>query len=189
MRFILASASPARKQILEQLGVTFDVVPSDFDESSVAEPDPYKLCELLAMEKAEVVAQEHPDAVIIAADSFFVVDGRQVGKPRDRDDAAAIIRSFAGGTFDGLSSVAIARKATGEFFGGTEIVRVTFRDLLEEDIERYVEQEDVWKGKAGALTFEHPASLAIISYVHGDPSAIWGLPVTLLQSLLVKLRT
>ena len=87
-RIILASASPRRRELLATLGLAFEVVPSDVDES-IEERDPRAGAELLARRKAEVVAAEHPDALVIGSDTIVALDGHMLGKPEDAEEARA----------------------------------------------------------------------------------------------------
>src|SRR3989339_1196720 len=97
-RIILASGSKRRQEILEKLGVEFEIAESGYDESKIVCDDPVELVEELAIQKALSVAKQYPDAIIIGGDTVVYLAGEIVGKPVDKKDAERIIRLLSGTT-------------------------------------------------------------------------------------------
>ena len=138
MNFILASASPRRREMLQHLGLDFCVVCADADESS-EEKDGQKLVELLATRKATAVLERlyeqgalTPDTVILAADTVVVSpEGEILGKPRDKDDARRMLRALSGNTHRVISGICVI--ADGRTVAASEVTEVTF-DVLSDAI-------------------------------------------------------
>ena len=148
-KFILASRSPQRKTILEDLGIEFTVIPSSFDESSIHEQDPPKRALILAEKKAIEVARKHPDQWIIGVDTLVVSeDGQLLEKPIDEEDARRMLKLHSGNTSTVHSAICLCRvilrrasasaKATADTQDDTSNIekhtdlstaRVTFKDL------------------------------------------------------------
>ena len=185
MNYILASKSPRRKEILENLGVEFEIVTADVDESS-DERDPARLVELLSLRKGEEVrkrllqeGRDLSDTIIISSDTVVAVDGEILGKPRDAEDACRMLRLLSGRTHTVISGIALI----GADVRGVshEVTEVTFDALCESEISRYVEQTQPYD-KAGAYAIQGLASL-FISGIHGCYFNVVGLPVHRLNTL------
>jgi len=179
-RLLLASGSPRRREILASLGVTFDVKSADVDESLLPGESAPDAAERLAREKAAAVASDERGAVVVAADTIVVVDGEAFGKPRDRAEAAAMLRRLQGRRHDVVTGVAVA--ANGALFSGRETTAVFFAPMSDREIDAYVatgEPDD----KAGAYAVQGIGGL-FVERVEGSPSNVVGLPVRLLGRLL-----
>ena len=178
---ILASASPRRRELLRLVGIDHVVVPADIDESYVSGESPSAHAERLAREKAKAV--HRPDAVVIGSDTIVVVDGDVLGKPRDRDQAAAMLRRLSGRAHVVMTGVAVAwadRAAS-----AVEQVGVTFRILDDREIERYIETGEPMD-KAGAYGIQGYGA-TIVDRVDGDYFAVMGLPLNRLVRLCREL--
>ena len=179
-RLLLASGSPRRREILASLGVTFDVKSADVDESLLPGESAPDAAERLAREKAAAVASDERGAVVVAADTIVVVNGEAFGKPRDRVEAAAMLRRLQGRRHDVVTGVAVA--ANGALFSGRETTAVFFAPMSDREIDAYVamgEPDD----KAGAYAVQGIGGL-FVERVEGSPSNVVGLPVRLLGRLL-----
>ena len=184
-KLILASQSPRRREILENLGVSFEVITSDADESS-AERDPRRLVEELSFRKAAAVRDALLDAgkdlsntVILASDTVVAVDGLILGKPRDEDDAKAMLSRLSGRRHEvisGLSLIGCGKSGTAH-----EVTEVEFDVMDEPTILRYIRTANPYD-KAGAYAIQGLAS-AWIRGIHGCYFNVVGLPVHRLQSL------
>ena len=184
-RFILASKSPRRKEILESMGMQFEIVVADTDESS-DETDPRALVELLSRRKAEAVhellrtdGRDLTNTVIIASDTVVAVDGQILGKPSDREEALRMLRMLSGREHEVVSGVCLL--GNGQIGSAYEVTRVVFDELDETTIERYVAQSNPYD-KAGAYAIQGSAS-AFISGIHGCYFNVVGLPVHRLHTL------
>ena len=179
MKYILASKSPRRREILEMLGVKFEIVVADTDESSDI-TDPYKLVEELSLRKGiavrdELIAKGYDlsDTVIISADTIVAIDGEILGKPRDEEDACRMLRLYSGREHEVVSGICLI----GANMQGVthEVTKVTFDEMDEETVQSYVRTAKPYD-KAGAYAIQGLAS-AYISGIVGDYFNVVGLPV------------
>lgn len=188
MKFILASASPRRREILTHLGLDFAVRVADADERG-DETDAERLVELLAAKKARAVrdAMESdgtlsPDTVILAADTVVVSPaGMIMGKPRDASDAKRMLRELSGNTHRVVSGIAVLA-SDGRMATAHETTEVTFAPLSDEIIARYVASGEPMD-KAGAYGIQDTAALWIEG-IRGDYFNVVGLPVHRLEQTL-----
>jgi septum formation protein len=179
-RVILASQSPRRRELLTLIGIAHEVRPADVDESVHQDEAPVPHCERLARAKAHTLAVQHPDAVVIGSDTIVVIDGDILGKPRDRDDAIAMVTRLSGRTHTVFTAVAVAHG--GETQSGVESVSVTFRALDAAQIAAYVETGEPMD-KAGAYGIQGFGA-TIVERIDGDYFAVMGLPLGRLIGLL-----
>jgi nucleoside triphosphate pyrophosphatase len=179
---VLASSSPRRRELLGLIGVSHTIVPADIDETLLPGESPHPHAERLAREKAMAVATREPNAVVIAADTIVVVDGEILGKPRDERDAAAMLRRLAGRSHVVLTAVAVAR--AGAVVSDVESVVVTFRDLSDADIARYIATREPMD-KAGAYGIQGFGA-TIVTRVEGDYFAVMGLALGLMVRLMAR---
>ena len=175
---VLASASPRRRELLALLGLAFDVAPADVDESWRNGEAPAVHAERLAREKA--TAARRADSVTIAADTIVVVDGDILGKPRDRAEAAAMLRRLGGR--EHVVHTAIAVAFGGRLVSGVEATRVWFRTLAEPTIEAYVATGEPLD-KAGAYGIQGFGAV-LVERIEGDYFTVMGLGLARLVDLL-----
>ena len=173
-RFILASASPRRKQLLEQAGYAFEIVVSDADESLPAGITPEKAVQLNAARKAQVVAENNPGAVVLGCDTVVAIDGEILGKPQDEAEAKAMLRRLSGNTHTVYSGVCITdgKKET-VFAVATD---VTFYALSEATIDAYAATGEPMD-KAGAYGIQG-LGCVLVREISGDYSNVVGLPLS-----------
>jgi septum formation protein len=181
-RVILASASPRRRQLLLLVGIDHEVRPADVDESLLPGEPPDAHAERLARAKAHAVAEREPDAVVIAADTIVVVDGDVLGKPRDAQDARAMLRRLSGRTHTVLTAVAVALAARTE--SAVESVAVTFRSLRDDEIDAYIATGEPMD-KAGAYGIQGYGA-TIVERVDGDYFSVMGLGLRRLVELMAR---
>lgn len=184
-RIILASGSPRRKEILELLGLTFEVVDSGYDEEIIKTDDPVELVEELALQKALKVAKQYPDVIVIGGDTTVYVMGEVVGKPKDKKDAERIMRLLSGTEHLVVSGVAVVNSLTGEQVVGHEKGWVRFKTLTKEEIAKYVESL-IWRGFAGGYALQGAAA-PFVTEQTGSLSAIVGMPIVLTADLLEQM--
>ena len=184
MRYILASASPRRKEILENLGLKFSVITSDADESSDI-TDPEALTKELAKRKGLAVYElllkkgELTDTVIISADTVVYCDGEILGKPHDKNDAERMIRMLSGKAHTVTSGVALIYN--GKAYSCAATTRVFFDELDEDFINNYINSAEPYD-KAGAYAIQGKAA-PVISKIDGCYFNVVGLPVNCLCRL------
>ena len=171
--------------MLELLGLEFSVVESGYDEDKIKTDDPVELVEELALQKALEVGKKYDDALIIGGDTTVYVKGELVGKPIDKKDAERIIRLLSGTTHLVITGVAVVNSLTGDSVVGHEEGWVRFREITNEEIEKYVDS-DVWRGFAGGYAIQGAAA-PFVSEQTGSLSAIIGFPITLVTDLLEQM--
>ena len=179
MKFILASKSPRRREILQNLGVPFDVVTAETDESS-NEKNPERLVEELSLRKGLAVrdlllteGRELSDTVIISSDTVVAVDGEILGKPHDVEDAVRMLRLLSGREHEVISGISLI--GCGKQVVSHDVTRVRFAPLTEENIAFYLRSSEPFD-KAGAYAIQGLASMWIEGIV-GCYFNVVGLPV------------
>ena len=185
MKLILASQSPRRREILETLGLQFEIMVSDVDETS-DERDPRALVEELSRRKGEAVWQTleqtgraDGETVVISSDTVVSVDGKILGKPHDAEEARTMLRLLSGRTHEVVSGVCLIGR--GRCGVSHEVTRVCFDELDGETINRYIRTCSPYD-KAGAYAIQGVAS-AYIRGIEGCYFNVVGLPVHRMNTL------
>ena len=181
-RLILASQSPRRAELLARLGLDFEILPADIDESYLGHEMPADHAERLAREKAIVVARRHPDALVIGSDTIVLIDGDVLGKPRDAAEAVHMLKRLADREHFVYTAAAVAWGT--RIHSAVEPVRVRFRPLSDRECEEYVATGEPMD-KAGAYGIQGFGS-ALVESIDGDYFAVMGLPVVRTLDLLRK---
>jgi septum formation protein len=174
---ILASRSPQRRQILQQLGVRFEVVVPEVEE--IEDGDPRELVVENARRKARAVHGE----LVLGVDTTVVVDGRSYGKPADRDEATRFLRMLSGREHEVWSGIVVKRNTTEH--AGARCTRVRFR-TIEEPLLRWYLDSGEWQGRAGGYAIQGRGA-ALVEAVDGDFWNVVGLPVPELVRLAPEL--
>ena len=182
MKLILASASPRRAELLTSAGFVFTVVPADVDETPYPDEEAAPYAIRVAREKVRAGAQKFrdPDSVILAADTVVVADGRILGKPADRANAAAMLRVLSGTTHEVHTAVVVRRDA--QEWSQLDTTRVRFLPLTEPEIDWYVATGEP-EGKAGAYGIQGRAA-RFVERIEGSWSNVVGLPIATVNRLL-----
>ena len=175
MKIILASKSPRRREILETMGVEFETDVADVDESVSDTLSPVEaVCEI-SKRKAKKVAERHADdEIVISADTVVVIDGKIIGKPKDKEDAFNIIKSLSGRTHEVYTGFTVCGK--GRTKTDFEVTKVHFKELCDDDIRRYVATGEPMD-KAGAYGIQQKGNL-FVEYIHGDYYNVVGCPIS-----------
>ena len=179
---ILASSSPRRKALLEQIGLEFTVEPSRYEEDMTITAEPKTLARILARGKAFDVAQRHDSGLVIGADTFLSYENKVIGKPKDPAEAVSMLEHLAGRTHSVITGVAVIDAATEQEELRAVETLVTFRDLSQEEIVDYVATGEPLD-KAGAYGAQGRGAL-IIEKIEGDYFNVVGLPVATLAEML-----
>ncbi len=181
-RFLLASASPQRKTLLEGLGVQFDVIPSTVDEEAHVESDPVERARALASMKAKDVASKEGEGKwVIGCDTLVVAaDGTVLEKPVDEQDARRMIELQSGKTSWVHSGISLISPEGKEWLDVSSS-SVTFRSLSKTDVDWWIER-GLWKGRSGSFQIDGLGQL-MIAKIEGDWTSIVGFPVYMFGEL------
>jgi len=183
MRLILASASPRRRQLMAEYGYEFAVQPSDVTEMTPPHLTVSEVTLYNARQKAEAVAQAHPDSVVIGVDTLVSLEGDILGKPRDLEDAFAMLQRLNGRIHEVYSGVWIVRLATATTRALVEVSRVKFRTFDEAAIRGYMERIHPLD-KAGAYAAQDESADGIVERIEGSRTNVVGLPMEALAKML-----
>jgi septum formation protein len=188
---VLASASPRRQELLRNAGIAFTVQPADINETPLAGESPRDCAERLAREKALAVFQGRAGDCVLGADTIVVVDGAILGKPREADDAARMLRMLSGRTHAVITGVCVVNpvaRGQGSVASKTDLLTasettlVTVCELSDKEIRDYVATGEPMD-KAGGYAIQGIAS-RWIPRIEGDYSNVVGLPVALVYRML-----
>jgi septum formation protein len=178
---ILASRSPRRIELLQQITPDFQVIPSSVEEIMQPDRTPEENAIALAQAKAEEVARQHAGHLVIGADTIVVLDGEIIGKPEDKEDAHRILKRLSGREHQVITGVAVINSRPVQ---AATISRVTIKSLSDETIETYIATGEPMD-KAGAYAIQGKGASLVESY-SGSFSNIVGLPMETLKVLLRK---
>ena len=173
---ILASTSRYRRELLGRLCLPFDVVSPEVDEAALPEETPAPLATRLALAKARAVAALHPGAVVIGSDQVCDLGGQALGKPGNHANATRQLRQLSGRTAAFHTAVAVLRANSGFEQAALVTVRVRFRELSDQDIDRYLQLEQPYDC-AGSAKCETLGITVLDSIESDDPTALIGLPL------------
>ena len=179
MNFILASASPRRKELLSLFHIPFEIRIADIDETMDSRKNPYDEVGRVSRMKALAIGGQADDTVI-AADTIVVCEGKVLGKPHDEEEAVSMLRLLSGRDHQVMTGVTVVRGERTETF--TEVTDLHFRELTEKEIAAYVASGEPMD-KAGSYGIQGGAALFCTRMV-GDYYNVVGLPVCRLGMVL-----
>ncbi|TAL48865.1 MAG: septum formation inhibitor Maf [Methylovulum sp.] len=181
-QLILASASPRRQELLDQIQVNYTVYPVDIDETPLPGEAPLAYVQRLAAGKSAACAAQLGGGIpILAADTAVVLDTLIIGKPKDKDDALAILRLLSGKTHQVYTAISLRGREHGQAVSVTE---VTFRPLTEREIDAYWQTGEP-QDKAGSYAIQGRGGLFVAS-IAGSFSGVVGLPLFETGQLLAE---
>jgi len=185
-KIILASGSKQRKLLFETLGIEFEIIPADIDEKAVPYTDLKSRAENIARAKAEAVAKDHPDAIIIAADTYVVKDGKALEKPQGLDEAEEMITDLSGDQSVAYSGYCYLDKHSNINESGVSETITKFRELSPQFIKHYVNNNQVQDWSA-AFSPAYHQGMALIDSIEGSfTSFTHGLPLEIIVPFLQK---
>ena len=176
----LASSSPRRSELLKQAGFEFTVESANVSESVLRGTPPMQIVEQLSARKAEAIAKLHPSDTILAADTIVVLKGRILGKPKDEENAKAILKFLSGNVHQVYTGYTVIRGK--KFVCGHEVTSVEFFSLTPKEIDDYVATGDPMD-KAGAYGIQGKGAL-FVKRINGDFYNVMGLPIAKISRLL-----
>lgn len=171
-RLILASGSPRRKELLEELGYEFDVITSDAEEVHRSDISLTELCELNAQIKTRAVAKSYPDAVVLGGDTLVYIDEEPLGKPKSAQEAVEMLERLSGRVHQVCSGMCLIEGDREQPFH--EVTDVVFKQIDSETIREYMKRVNVMD-KAGSYAVQEHGEM-IVDRVEGDVSNVVGLP-------------
>lgn len=180
MRYILASKSPRRKELLSEIIPTFEIITGEADETLPDNVHPREGVEILAIRKGEGVARDNPDAVVISSDTLVELRGIPLGKPINSSDAIRMLTDLSGRAHNVHTGVAI--HYNGRVFSGVASTAVHFRNMTEEEIIYYVASGDPMD-KAGSYGIQSGGG-KFVEKIEGDYDTVVGLSLNLVKKLL-----
>jgi len=179
---ILASASPRRKELLKKTGLKFKVEPSNYEENISSGLEPHELARWLSLEKSKLVARNHRKALVIAADTFIVFEGKVLGKPPTETEAKKMLETISGRQHSVITGFTIIDTETNKALSKSVETKVYIRKLTSKEIEAYVKSKEPLD-KAGAYAIQGLGSV-IVEKIEGDYFNVIGLPLSALAESL-----
>lgn len=182
---VLASTSIYRSELLSTLQIPFQIAPPNVDETPLSGEDAKQTSTRLSQLKAQAVAPNHPDALIIGSDQVALLDGQQLGKPLTHDNAVRQLRAMRGKTVVFYTALTLLNAVDGSMQTDLSETHVSFRQLGDDEIERYLIKEQPYHCAGSAKS--EGLGIALISNIMGDdPNALIGLPLISLVTMLKK---
>ena len=182
MEIILASASPRRKEILQNTKLKFEIQKSDIEEVILGNESPESMVVRLAYEKAFDVAKRNTDRLVIGADTIVALDNEVLGKPKDQNEAYQMIKRLSNKTHKVITGISLINLKENKIIKDYVVSFVTFKDLSEDSIKDYINTNESLD-KAGAYGIQGYGAL-LVKNIQGDYFNIVGLPISRLSDLL-----
>jgi septum formation protein len=185
MRIVLASKSPRRREILDNIGVEFDIVESNADEVFDPCMGPCDIVKHLALIKAQSAAQDIKyDALVIGADTIVYADSIVMGKPENEEQSFEMLKKLSGKWHNVYSGICVKDTSSGTYYDDYDVTAVKIKHLSDEDIHRYINTKEPLD-KAGSYAIQGIGSL-IVERIDGCYFNVVGLPVFKLSCIMEK---
>ncbi|MHC5075863.1 MAG: Maf family protein [Planctomycetota bacterium] len=186
-RLILASSSPRRKELLQEAGYKFTVKMPNVDEAAFAKANftPVEHAEQLALAKANSIAEDCPDALIIGADTVVDLKGQVIGKPKDTEDARRILKKLSASAHKVITGLALICSSNNIKIVKSEITTIYPRKMTDNQINKVI-KSGVWQNKSGACSIEDFGEF--VEKTEGSLTNVMGLPMELLQKTLKEIK-
>ncbi|MDP3025945.1 MAG: nucleoside triphosphate pyrophosphatase [candidate division Zixibacteria bacterium] len=185
-RFILASSSPRRIDILKKAGIDFEVIfPENIEERNISS-DPVSHVLELSKKKAESIAKRVIDSLILGADTIVVLNGEILGKPRDSEEAFKMLKKLSGKEHLVYTGISLVDKKEEKTLSGYQLTKVKFNQLKDKEIKDYIDTGEPLD-KAGAYGIQGMGNF-LVEKIEGDLDNVIGLPLRKLEELLIKIR-
>jgi len=183
MKLVLASTSPYRRELLSRLGVPFETTAPDVDETPLPGELPDATAQRLSLLKAQAVAERYPDALIIGSDQVALLEGRQLGKPGNFENAVAQLQAMRGKALEFHTALTLLNARTGRAQTAVVPVRLVMREYTDAQIEAYLQKDQPYNC-CGSAKSESLGIALIARYETEDPNALVGLPLIKLTEML-----
>jgi septum formation protein len=186
-RFILASSSPRRVEILKKAKIDFEVMsPENIKENNIS-TDPVSHVLELSRKKAESVSQKVKDGLILGSDTIVVLNGEILGKPRDQEDAFRILKKLSGKEHKVYTGITLSDKRNGKILSDYQLTKVRFNQLKDKEIKDYIKTGEPLD-KAGAYGIQGRGNF-LVEEIDGDLDNVIGLPMKKLKELILKIKS
>lgn len=179
MKLILASKSARRRQMFDSLGLSYEAITTDVDESYKGHIPPARLVEMLSLRKAEAIKASLDD-IVIASDTVVSLNNRIFGKPRDRQEAYEMIKTLSGSIHKVYSGYAILKGDAR--LSGAVCTKVKFRELTEKEINEYIDTDEPYD-KAGGYGIQENGGF-FVAAINGDFNNVVGMPLSTIESVM-----
>ncbi len=184
---VLASASPRRRDLIAQLGLSVDILPANIDESIFDGLPPRETALALAKAKAALIARRRPDALVIGADTVVAQGERMFGKPQDPVEARSMLTTLSGAMHSVWTGLAVMDGADGRIESDATETKVFFKSIPEPALAAYIHSPEPYD-KAGAYGIQGDAG-QFVDHIEGDYFNVVGLPLKALVTLLRRFKT
>ncbi|NQV12273.1 septum formation inhibitor Maf [Candidatus Uhrbacteria bacterium] len=179
---ILGSTSPRRKALLELINLPFEVMASEYEEDMTLDMPPAELVQFLSKGKADSIAKNVKDGIVITADTIVALNGKVMGKPKSDEEAKQMLQELSGNTHEVMTGLTLIDAQSGRSLSRANISKVTFKDIPEHEIDAYIASGNT-RNRAGAYGIQDLGSL-FISGIEGDYYGIMGMPLYELMEML-----
>lgn len=182
-KIVLASASPRRKDLLNQIGLKFDIIVSDIEEKVDANLSPESVVESLAYQKAQAISKDiKEDCLVIGSDTVVVIDEIILGKPKDSQDAFNMLKMLSGKTHKVITGVCMIDVISNKYLLQHDISHIKFRDISDNEIDAYIKTQEPF-GKAGSYAVQGMSAI-FVEKIEGSYTNIVGLPLYIIDNML-----
>jgi septum formation protein len=181
-KIILASASPRRKELLEKIGLKFEVEPSNHEEAIPSGVEPHEFAQKISLKKAKVIASKHENAIVIAADTFIVFGNQIMGKPHTETEARKMLEAINGQSHYVITGFSILDAGRNKTLSRSVETKVSLKTLTPAEIDAYVKSKEPLD-KAGAYAIQGLGAV-IVERIEGDYYNVMGLPLNALTEAL-----
>ncbi len=185
-KFILASASPRRREMLRSVGLNFKIIPAHVNEAYLEGESPRQHVKRLSLEKALTVARKHPDTWVLGADTIVVIDGVILGKPVNRAQAKKMLQKLSGQEHRVFTGFTITRMESKNRVTGVVQSRVKFKNISPDEMSWYIDCDEPYD-KAGGYAIQGKGAY-FIQAIRGSYTNVIGLPLCEVLETLKKLK-
>lgn len=185
MKIILATTSPYRRMLMDVLGIEYESIGSNVDESVVKRNEPGNLVRELSRLKAQAVADNNPDSLVIGMDSIGWFNGSPLEKPKSREDAYNRLKSLSGNNYSFYTGICMINTKTGDVFSRVVKTDIEMRTISESEINKYLDQDPNFITYAHGYDPQNHLSTSFVKKIEGSHNNfIWGFPLEVVVEML-----
>ncbi len=184
IKIILATISPYRREIFKSLGIPFEAEGSNVDESQLERNDPNELVKELSRMKAEAVAKNHDNAIVIGFDSVGFFNGSILEKPKSKEEAFQRLQNLSGKQHEHYTGIHIINTSSGKIISKVDMAKIFMREYLDEEIKKYLDQDPYFNTFALGYNTTDYISASFIKKIEGSHLNLKGIPLSTLMEML-----